>query len=65
MTLGMMFRSLPLSRCVKNPNDPHQLFFNVPYFLQLNVTLPKNTVKVFAELYASGNGNEEFWVGTT
>lgn len=31
--------------------------------LQLNVTLPRNTIKVFAELYASGNGDEEFWVG--
>lgn len=31
--------------------------------LQLNVTFPRNTIKVFAELYASGNGEEEFWVG--
>ncbi|KAG5651592.1 hypothetical protein H0H81_008113 [Sphagnurus paluster] len=27
----------------------------------LNVTLPRNTVKVFAELLASGNAEEEFW----
>ncbi len=29
---------------------------------KINVTLPQNTVQVYAELYASGNGNEEFWV---
>lgn len=29
---------------------------------QTNVTLPRNAVQVYAELYASGNGNEEFWV---
>lgn len=29
---------------------------------QLNVTVPQNSVQVYAELYASGNGNEEFWV---
>jgi len=26
------------------------------------VTLPRNTVEIYAELYASGNGEEEFWV---
>jgi len=30
--------------------------------VQLNVTLPQNAVQVFAEIYASGNGAEEFWV---
>ncbi|KAI0306572.1 peptide N-acetyl-beta-D-glucosaminyl asparaginase amidase A-domain-containing protein [Multifurca ochricompacta] len=29
--------------------------------LQLNVTLPRNAVAAYAELQASGNGNEEFW----
>lgn len=29
---------------------------------QKNVTLPKNSVAVYAELYASGNSEEEFWV---
>ena len=29
---------------------------------QLNVTLPRNAVAAYAELQASGNGNEEFWV---
>lgn len=28
----------------------------------MNITLPQNTVAVYAELLASGNGNEEFWV---
>lgn len=55
-----MSLSLLLSRCANSS------FFvlkrNLTTFVQLNVTLPKNTVKVFAELYASGNGNEEFWV---
>ena len=30
--------------------------------LQLNVTVPQNAVQIYAELFASGNGNEEFWV---
>jgi hypothetical protein len=30
---------------------------------QVNVTLPQNSVQVYAELHASGNANEEFWVG--
>jgi len=29
---------------------------------QLNVTLPQNTFELYAELFASGNGQEEFWV---
>jgi len=29
---------------------------------QINQTFPINTVEAYAELYASGNGNEEFWV---
>ncbi|KIY70925.1 hypothetical protein CYLTODRAFT_346938 [Cylindrobasidium torrendii FP15055 ss-10] len=33
----------------------------VPPGFSLNVTLPTNTIKVFAELYASGNSQEEFW----
>ncbi|KAH0583869.1 hypothetical protein H2248_009465 [Termitomyces sp. 'cryptogamus'] len=34
---------------------------SVPPGFSLNVTLPQNTISVFAELYASGNGAEEFW----
>jgi len=37
---------------------------SVPPTFSINVTLPQNTVKVYAELYASGNGEEEFWVRT-
>lgn len=29
---------------------------------KLNVTLPRNTIEVYAELFASGNGDEEAWV---
>ncbi|KAH9911065.1 peptide N-acetyl-beta-D-glucosaminyl asparaginase amidase A-domain-containing protein [Fomitopsis serialis] len=29
--------------------------------IPLNVTVPQNAVAIYAELYASGNGNEEFW----
>lgn len=31
-------------------------------YLQLNVTVPTNAVAAYAELYASGNNEEEFWV---
>ncbi|KAG6376151.1 peptide N-acetyl-beta-D-glucosaminyl asparaginase amidase A-domain-containing protein [Boletus reticuloceps] len=34
---------------------------SVPPAFSLNVTLPRNTVQIYAELYASGNGDEEFW----
>ncbi|KAL4265299.1 Peptide-N4-(N-acetyl-beta-glucosaminyl)asparagine amidase A [Pleurotus pulmonarius] len=34
---------------------------SVPPGFSINVTLPRNAVEVYAELYASGNGNEEFW----
>ncbi|KAF9053698.1 hypothetical protein BDZ89DRAFT_1004690 [Hymenopellis radicata] len=34
---------------------------SVPPAFSLNVTLPVNTVKIFAELFASGNSQEEFW----
>lgn len=36
---------------------------SVPPQFTTNVTLPTNTVEVYAEIYASGNGDEEFWVG--
>jgi hypothetical protein len=38
---------------------------SVPPTFSLNVTLPRNSVQVFAELYASGNGDEEFWYFNT
>ncbi|KAI0320099.1 peptide N-acetyl-beta-D-glucosaminyl asparaginase amidase A-domain-containing protein [Amylostereum chailletii] len=34
---------------------------SVPPGFSLNVTLPRNAVAAYAELQASGNGNEEFW----
>lgn len=34
---------------------------SVPPAFSLNVTLPQNTVEIYAELYASGNAQEEFW----
>ena len=39
------------------------LIFNSGLLFQLNITLPRNTIEVYAELQASGNGDEEFWVG--
>ncbi|KAI6022667.1 peptide N-acetyl-beta-D-glucosaminyl asparaginase amidase A-domain-containing protein [Pisolithus marmoratus] len=38
---------------------------SVPPAFSLNVTLPQNTVEIYAELYASGNGKEEFWYYNT
>ncbi|KAF5365715.1 hypothetical protein D9758_003342 [Tetrapyrgos nigripes] len=34
---------------------------SVPPSLSRNITLPNNTVQVYAELFASGNGQEEDW----
>ncbi|KDQ60819.1 hypothetical protein JAAARDRAFT_173070 [Jaapia argillacea MUCL 33604] len=34
---------------------------SVPPSFSRNVTLPRNSVQVYAEIYASGNGEEEFW----
>ncbi|KAL0581739.1 hypothetical protein V5O48_000321 [Marasmius crinis-equi] len=34
---------------------------SVPPGFSIDVTLPQNAVQVYAELYASGNGEEEFW----
>ncbi|KAH9951906.1 peptide N-acetyl-beta-D-glucosaminyl asparaginase amidase A-domain-containing protein [Amylocystis lapponica] len=34
---------------------------SVPPAFSLNVTVPQNAVQIYAELYASGNGDEEFW----
>ncbi|KAG7092461.1 hypothetical protein E1B28_008813 [Marasmius oreades] len=34
---------------------------SVPPGFSINVTLPQNAVGIYAEIYASGNGNEEFW----
>ncbi|KAJ7485270.1 peptide N-acetyl-beta-D-glucosaminyl asparaginase amidase A-domain-containing protein [Mycena latifolia] len=34
---------------------------SVPPSFSINVTLPQNAVEVYAELYPSGNSDEEFW----
>ncbi|KAG7092459.1 hypothetical protein E1B28_008812 [Marasmius oreades] len=34
---------------------------SVPPSFSLNITFPRNTVQVYAEVFASGNGQEEFW----
>ncbi|KAF4614768.1 hypothetical protein D9613_003060 [Agrocybe pediades] len=52
---------VPLSNLLNNTGND----VSVPPTFSINVTLPQNTVKVFAELYASGNGNEEFWYFNT
>ncbi|RDX56537.1 hypothetical protein OH76DRAFT_1509456 [Lentinus brumalis] len=38
---------------------------SVPPIFSLNVTVPRNAVQIYAELFASGNGNEEFWYFNT
>ncbi|KIJ69396.1 hypothetical protein HYDPIDRAFT_79703 [Hydnomerulius pinastri MD-312] len=38
---------------------------SVPPTFSTNITLPQNTVEIYAELYASGNGDEEFWYFNT
>lgn len=34
---------------------------SVPPSFSLNVTVPQNAVQIYAEVFASGNGEEEFW----
>lgn len=48
---------VPLSTLKNNTGNQA----SVPPGFSIDVTLPQNTVEVYAELYASGNGNEEFW----
>ncbi|KAF5331091.1 hypothetical protein D9619_005764 [Psilocybe cf. subviscida] len=52
---------VPISSLANNTGND----VSVPPTFSLNVTLPRNSVQVFAELYASGNGNEEFWYFNT
>ncbi|KZT30135.1 hypothetical protein NEOLEDRAFT_1054711 [Neolentinus lepideus HHB14362 ss-1] len=37
--------------------------FTVPPSGSTNVTIPRNSAQAFVEIYASGNGDEEFWYG--
>uniref|UniRef100_A0A0W0F927 Peptide N-acetyl-beta-D-glucosaminyl asparaginase amidase A N-terminal domain-containing protein n=1 Tax=Moniliophthora roreri TaxID=221103 RepID=A0A0W0F927_MONRR len=48
---------LPISTLANNTGNEA----SVPPAFSLNITLPRNTIKVYAELFASGNGQEEFW----
>ncbi|KAF8077943.1 peptide N-acetyl-beta-D-glucosaminyl asparaginase amidase A-domain-containing protein [Lyophyllum atratum] len=48
---------IPLSTLANNTGNQA----SVPPSFSRNVTLPTNTVQVYAELFASGNGQEEFW----
>ncbi|KAF7326945.1 Peptide-N4-(N-acetyl-beta-glucosaminyl)asparagine amidase A [Mycena venus] len=49
---------IPLSTLANNTGNDA----SVPPSFSINVTLPRNAVEVYAELYPSGNGNEEeFW----
>ncbi|PPR06641.1 hypothetical protein CVT26_001183 [Gymnopilus dilepis] len=52
---------VPISSLLNNTGND----VSVPPTFSLNVTLPRNSVKVFAEVYASGNGDEEFWYFNT
>ncbi|KAH9857099.1 peptide N-acetyl-beta-D-glucosaminyl asparaginase amidase A-domain-containing protein [Lenzites betulinus] len=52
---------IPVSTLANNTGNDA----SVPPAFSLNVTVPRNAVQIFAELYASGNGNEEFWYFNT
>ncbi|KAI9566425.1 peptide N-acetyl-beta-D-glucosaminyl asparaginase amidase A-domain-containing protein [Boletus coccyginus] len=60
-TAGQSNLIVPLSTMSKNSADDT----SVPPAFSPNVTLPRNTVQIYAELYASGNGDEEFWYCNT
>ncbi|KAF9505993.1 hypothetical protein BS47DRAFT_1399898 [Hydnum rufescens UP504] len=42
-----------------SPDQPN--YFGVPPSFNIDVTLPTNTAEAYAEIYASGNADEEFW----
>ncbi|KAG9318485.1 peptide N-acetyl-beta-D-glucosaminyl asparaginase amidase A-domain-containing protein [Chiua virens] len=56
-TAGQSNLIVPISTMLNSTADDA----SVPPAFSLNVTLPQNTVEIYAELYASGNGEEEFW----
>ncbi|KAH0830569.1 peptide N-acetyl-beta-D-glucosaminyl asparaginase amidase A-domain-containing protein [Lanmaoa asiatica] len=58
-TAGQSNLIVPISTMLNNTADDA----SVPPAFSLNVTLPRNTVEIYAELYASGGSDEEFWVG--
>ncbi|KAG1753494.1 peptide N-acetyl-beta-D-glucosaminyl asparaginase amidase A-domain-containing protein [Suillus lakei] len=60
-TAGQSNMIVPISTMRNNTGNEA----SVPPAFSLNVTLPQNTVEIYAELYASGNGDEEFWYYNT
>lgn len=60
-TAGQSNMIVPISTMQNNTGNEA----SVPPAFSLNVTLPQNTVEIYAELYASGNGDEEFWYYNT
>lgn len=52
---------IPVTTLANNTGDDA----SVPPIFSLNVTVPQNAVQIYAELYASGNGDEEFWYYNT
>ncbi|KAF9246518.1 peptide N-acetyl-beta-D-glucosaminyl asparaginase amidase A-domain-containing protein [Melanogaster broomeanus] len=60
-TAGQANLIVPISTMLNNTADDA----SVPPAFSLNVTLPQNTVEIYAELYASGNSEEEFWYYNT
>ncbi|KAG0707751.1 peptide N-acetyl-beta-D-glucosaminyl asparaginase amidase A-domain-containing protein [Suillus ampliporus] len=60
-TAGQSNMIVPISTMLNNTGNEA----SVPPAFSLNVTLPQNTVEIYAELYASGNGDEEFWYYNT
>ncbi|OCH93367.1 hypothetical protein OBBRIDRAFT_885512 [Obba rivulosa] len=48
---------IPVTTLANNTGDDA----SVPPIFSLNVTVPRNTVGIYAELYASGNADEEMW----
>ncbi|KXN89258.1 Peptide-N4-(N-acetyl-beta-glucosaminyl)asparagine amidase A [Leucoagaricus sp. SymC.cos] len=53
--------SVPPGFSVSFTSESRSCQYSLISDLEIDVTLPQNTVEVYAELYASGNGNEEFW----
>ncbi|OJA19047.1 hypothetical protein AZE42_06312 [Rhizopogon vesiculosus] len=60
-TAGQSDMIVPISTMLNNTGN----YASVPPAFSIDVTLPRNTVEIYAELYASGNGDEEFWYYNT
>ncbi|KAH7889693.1 peptide N-acetyl-beta-D-glucosaminyl asparaginase amidase A-domain-containing protein [Phlebopus sp. FC_14] len=60
-TAGQSTLIVPISTMLNNTGNEA----SVPPMFSMNLTLPRNTIEIYAELYASGNGEEEFWYYNT